>query len=89
MNVDAKRSDRDKAREPVRFPPGSPFYSREQVLELVPVSYGSIWHWMRTGIFPKARVIGPGGRRAKIGWLKAEVDDWIANRPERELKSVG
>jgi predicted DNA-binding transcriptional regulator AlpA len=71
----------------LRFPPGSPYYSRQQVLELVPVAYASMWAWMRDGQFPQAREIGPGGRRCKIGWLKSEVDEWIVNRPRRAQKS--
>ncbi|MGE3160403.1 MAG: helix-turn-helix transcriptional regulator [Xanthobacteraceae bacterium] len=72
---------------PPRFPETSPFYSRAQVLEIVPVSYASLWSWMRTGKFPQARELGPsGGRRIKIGWLRSEVHEWIAARPVRQLK---
>jgi predicted DNA-binding transcriptional regulator AlpA len=67
----------------------SPYYSRQEVVALTTVCYGSLWAWMRDRKFPLAREIGPGGRRCRIAWLKSEVDDWLANRPQRIPMTFG
>jgi predicted DNA-binding transcriptional regulator AlpA len=54
---------------------------RAEVLSRVPVSFPTIWHWMRAGTFPRSRDIG-----GKSAWVEAEVEDWIRNRPVRQLK---
>jgi len=60
------------------------YLSKQEVLAVVGVSYPALWSWMRDGHFPQARVLGTGeGLRTKIGWLKSEIDDWIASRPQR------
>jgi prophage regulatory protein len=64
------------------------YLSKQEVLAVVGVSYPSLWSWMRDGHFPQARVLGTGaGLRTKIGWLKSEVDAWVASRPARISKS--
>jgi prophage regulatory protein len=54
---------------------------RKTVLERVPLSYATIWKKMRAGTFPRSRDIG-----GKCAWIEREIDDWIADRPEVELK---
>jgi predicted DNA-binding transcriptional regulator AlpA len=59
---------------------------KPELLRLIGVSYGSIFAWMRTGKFPLAREIGPGGRSTRIAWVEREVLDWLAARPQRRIK---
>jgi prophage regulatory protein len=55
--------------------------SRKDVLERVPLSYATIWKMMRDGKFPRSRDIG-----GKCAWIEREIDKWIADRPEVQLK---
>ena len=60
---------------------------KPQLLELVGVSYSSIFNWMRQGRFPLPRVIGPpGGRSSRVAWVASEVQAWLASRPQRVMK---
>jgi predicted DNA-binding transcriptional regulator AlpA len=54
---------------------------RSELIDIVGVSYVTVWSWMRAGTFPRGRDIG--GRTA---WIQSEVADWIASRPIRRLK---
>ena len=54
---------------------------RGELLDIVGVSYVTVWSWMRAGTFPRGRHIG--GRTA---WIESEVAAWIASRPIRRLK---
>jgi predicted DNA-binding transcriptional regulator AlpA len=67
-------------RDPIRL------IFKPELLELIGVSYGSIFSWMRVGKFPMAREIGPGGRGTRIAWVESEVLDWLAARPQRRMK---
>jgi predicted DNA-binding transcriptional regulator AlpA len=55
--------------------------SRSELINIVGVSYVTVWNWMRAGTFPRGRDIG--GRTA---WVESEVAAWIASRPIRRLK---
>ena len=55
--------------------------NKKQVLALVPVTFPTIWTWMRAGKFPAARSIGD-----RPMWLEAEVIEWITTRPKRDYK---
>jgi len=55
---------------------------RNELIDIIGVSYVTIWGWMRAGTFPRGRDIG--GRTA---WIESEVAAWIASRPiRRRLK---
>jgi predicted DNA-binding transcriptional regulator AlpA len=54
---------------------------RDELIDIVGVSYVTVWNWMRAGTFPRGRDIG--GRTA---WIESEVAAWIASRPIRRLK---
>ena len=56
--------------------------SKSQMLELVGVSYSSIWNWIVDGTFPPGRALSEG-KRGRIMWVESEVQDWIASRPVR------
>jgi predicted DNA-binding transcriptional regulator AlpA len=55
--------------------------TKAQVLALVPVTFPTIWAWMRAGKFPRAKIIG-----TRSVWVEAEIYAWIAARPQRPLK---
>jgi prophage regulatory protein len=55
--------------------------SKAEVLDRVGVTYVTIWKWMRTGAFPRARILG-----GKSCWVESEIDDWIEALPIRRLK---
>jgi predicted DNA-binding transcriptional regulator AlpA len=57
--------------------------SKKEVLARIPVTYPTIWNWMRKGTFPRARIISA----TKAGWLESEINEWIRARPERNYKS--
>lgn len=56
---------------------------KKELLKIVGCSYPSIWAWMRQGTFPKSREIG-----RKVAWYEDEVQEWLDNLPERELKPL-
>jgi predicted DNA-binding transcriptional regulator AlpA len=45
----------------------------------VPIHRTTAWRWMRANRFPKCRQLGPG----RVGWVKAEVDAWLAQAAGR------
>ena len=55
--------------------------SKAAILEITGVTYPTIWSWMRTGAFPRSRIVG-----GKSMWLSSEVDAWLAALPVRRLK---
>ena len=57
--------------------------TKQQLRELIPLAYSTIWHLMRRGEFPKALRIG----RQRVAWREDEVREWIASRPRQELKA--
>jgi predicted DNA-binding transcriptional regulator AlpA len=52
--------------------------NKKQVLALVPVTFTTLWSWIRQGKFPAARTVG-----SKPMWIEAEVVEWITTRPTR------
>ena len=60
---------------------------KPELLELLRVSYSSIFSWMRAGKFPLVHIIGPSsGRSSRIAWFASEVQAWLASRPQRQIK---
>jgi predicted DNA-binding transcriptional regulator AlpA len=55
--------------------------NRDQVCELVNVTFPTLWAWMRNGTFPRSRVAG-----AKSMWLSTDVEAWMRALPMRRLK---
>jgi predicted DNA-binding transcriptional regulator AlpA len=60
---------------------GAHLLSKRQVLAIANVSYPTIWAWMRTGTFPRSRVVG-----GKSMWLSTDIEAWLAALPVRQLK---
>jgi prophage regulatory protein len=67
--------------KPVRK--GVRLISRQELVDIVGVSFPSIWQWVREGKFPAPRKLGKGGRTA---WLESEIEAWAANLPVRRYK---
>jgi prophage regulatory protein len=53
-----------------------------QVLRKTGLGRNTIYVAMRRGAFPQSVVL-LGGR---VGWLEADIDAWIANRPRRAAR---
>jgi predicted DNA-binding transcriptional regulator AlpA len=64
-------------------PPVLKFLSRDEVLKMLRVSYGTLFGWIREGNFPPARELNSSERASRIYWLEHEVLEWMANRPPR------
>ena len=52
------------------------FYSKAKILSMIPVTYVTVWNWMKAGTFPRARKVG-----GKVMWPRGEVDAWMQSRP--------
>jgi predicted DNA-binding transcriptional regulator AlpA len=55
--------------------------TKTQVCAITGVSFPTVWGWMRTGKFPRSRIVG-----GKSMWLSSEIEDWLAGLPLRPLK---
>ena len=63
--------------------------SRAEVLEIVGVTYPTLWAWVRNGHFPAARVLGlEGNKGGRVAWVESEVQSWIMSRPKRFPKGT-
>ena len=56
--------------------------NRGQLLDVIPLSYPTIWNLMRRDLFPRAIVVG----KAKLAWREDEILQWINSRPRQILK---
>ncbi len=55
--------------------------NKAELLRRVPVTYPTLWLWMRQGNFPRSKNIG-----GKAAWLESEVEEWIHKRPNVPFK---
>lgn len=64
--------------KPISFShtPQPEFLSYEQVLEMCPISRQTIERMVKAGHFPRKAKLSA----RRVGFLKSEVDDWIAQR---------
>jgi predicted DNA-binding transcriptional regulator AlpA len=62
---------------------GDRLLSRPEVLDIIGVSYPTLWLWMRQGRFPRSRSLG-----GKVAWLKSEIAAWMHSLPRTELKTL-
>jgi predicted DNA-binding transcriptional regulator AlpA len=72
--------------KPVRLTPKGQarFISKAEVMDRVGLSFVQIWEMMREGKFPAARDLGCN----RPGWIEAEIDSWIKNRPLKKYKPL-
>jgi predicted DNA-binding transcriptional regulator AlpA len=82
----AERKPSQERKDAEEEPPDKPliFLSKQQVLDRIPVSGPTLWHWSRTGKFPSPRFIG-----SRTVWLESEVIAWMKSRPMRNYKTAG
>jgi predicted DNA-binding transcriptional regulator AlpA len=69
---------------PARGPPSLPLrmLTKPEVLLIAGgISYPTLWSWMRTGTFPRSRIVG-----GKSMWRSDEVEAWLNSLPLRPLK---
>ena len=59
--------------------------NRIEVLEIVPLSYPTIWLRMRAGTFPRSVQIGEG-QFGRVAWWESEIEEWLKTRPRTVLK---
>jgi predicted DNA-binding transcriptional regulator AlpA len=54
---------------------------KAELLKRIPVTFPTIWAWIRAGNFPRSKNIG-----GKTAWIEAEVQAWIEARPDKVFK---
>ena len=54
------------------------FLRTSEVAEMLGVSRVTLWRWVRRGLLPPKRSIGPN----TVGWLDSEILEWIESRPK-------
>jgi predicted DNA-binding transcriptional regulator AlpA len=59
--------------------------TKKQVLQIIPLSYSTIWEMTRRGEFPRAIQICGSNR---VAYLETEILEWIRSRPRQELKEM-
>jgi prophage regulatory protein len=57
---------------------------RQGVVEATGMCYTSIYNKMKAGTFPKSRKLGV----RSVGWIKEEVEKWIADLECSEFKAL-
>jgi predicted DNA-binding transcriptional regulator AlpA len=62
-------------------PNGVRLMSKHDVLDIIPVTFVTIWKWMRAGKFPRALIV-----HGKSMWRSDDIEAWIAALPVRPLK---
>ena len=60
------------------------FLKIDDVMVRLGVSRSTIWRLTQSGDFPRPVAISPGRK----GWLKSQVDAWIANRLRAERQTM-
>ena len=60
------------------------FLHRDEVIEMVGMSYGAINNRMKDGEFPKSRRIG----RKRVAWLQSEILAWMHACPVSDPSDV-
>jgi prophage regulatory protein len=74
-DMDEQQQNHVEANKPTRL------LTKAQVLELVPVTYPTIWSWMRLGKFPRSREMSPD----RVVWFEEEILAWKKSMPVRRL----
>jgi predicted DNA-binding transcriptional regulator AlpA len=55
--------------------------NKHEVCGIAGVTFPTIWAWMRSGAFPRSRIVG-----GKSMWRSDEIDQWLNALPLRPLK---
>jgi predicted DNA-binding transcriptional regulator AlpA len=87
MPTTTPKSPRRLRSVPTPIRPGQRLLMKPQVLELLNVSFPTLYDWMRKDQFPHPIELGPpDGKNTALGWLAEEVDEWISSRPRRKFR---
>jgi predicted DNA-binding transcriptional regulator AlpA len=54
---------------------------KREILAITGLTYPTIWKMMRSGTFPRSRIVGQ-----KSKWRSDEVEQWLDELPIRKLK---
>ena len=60
------------------------FVYRPEMLDMVGLSYATIWNLIRRGEFPASHEVDD-----QVAWFEDELAEWMETRPIRQLKKVG
>lgn len=60
--------------------PHRPLISKPEMLDMVCMSYVTIWKLIKAGEFPRAIMIG-----GRTMWYLDEIQNWLANRPRQSF----
>jgi predicted DNA-binding transcriptional regulator AlpA len=71
------------SRHPRKERPGATLIRKKELIKRVGVDPSTLWQWMRDGQFPRPRILNPGSRREIVGWIEADIEEWLATRPQR------
>jgi predicted DNA-binding transcriptional regulator AlpA len=71
----ARNTNAINVAQPVRL------LDKREILAITGLTFPTIWKMMRSGNFPRSRVVG-----GKSMWRSDEVGDWFAGLPIRRLK---
>jgi prophage regulatory protein len=52
-----------------------------QVIQLINVSYATIWSWVKQGRFPQPIQLQPGRLNSPVVWKETEIQVWLDSRP--------
>ena len=58
---------------------------KAEVLEIVCLSYPTVWSRMRAGTFPRSVRLGEG-RFARVAWRESDIREWLEKLPVQPLK---
>lgn len=59
--------------------------SREEVCELIGLSYVTIWQKMQLGQFPRTVALGSHPRNG-VRWRQSAIEKWISELPDAPIK---
>lgn len=60
--------------------------SKAEVLEIVGVTFPTLWLWMRENRFPRSIVLQPDQKFSRVAWREQDIQEWCDQRPTRILK---
>ena len=58
-------------------------WNLKTVIARTGLSRSTLYVYIARGLFPRQRVLGP----RRVGWLAADVCDWIVTRPSQTLRA--
>lgn len=72
--------------EPLPYDPelsGQALWGIKTVVERTGLSRSTVYRYVRRGMLPPGRRVGPG----RVAWLATEIIAWMESRPEQEIET--